>query len=454
MVHLEQPQLSGLGRNPAAPTHVLVRLTAHVAGRQGLFVRGGRLADPVVEGLLAHGRGDAAIRLHGGDRVSPAMRHRIAEHPDPAIRHAFADFVHTSVESGLGLGVDALVETYGLSPAELAASPDPKLRAAIARDWHDRPAAVQEALLTDPDPGVRATAARAGRQDVPPALHERCLADPAVQAHLADRLPLTAQQFDRLLATGDEEVLHAVAGNPYLTAAMVARLQDSEDPAVRVAVAYSRPIAPESRDRLLARVEAEKAAGSIEAEVALHWSSYRPHWLRDEPLAVRLTYLNCPHAVFRQTLAESTDLPDEAWRRLDEDAVTSVRYAAARRPDAPAAVLLRLAREHGDPSAHRPGLVDHPNFPRHELRALADEPNPRVRRLALEDPHLPAAALRRLGACEDASLRAGVARHPHISTDLLERLLADPEPNVADHAAANPALPQPRMDRITAEAGL
>ncbi|MFE5512681.1 hypothetical protein ACFQ9J_19200 [Streptomyces sp. NPDC056529] len=255
--------------------------------------REGRLPDAVAEALLVHGRGYAATRLHGR-RVSPAMRRRIAEHPDPAIRDAFADFVRSTVESGVGLGIEALVETYGLSPAELAADPDPELRAAIAQDWHDRPAAVQKALLTDPDPGVRAAASRAEDPGVPPELHERCLADPAVRADVAHRFPLTAEQFDRLLATGDESVLGAVAGNPYLTAAMVARLQDSEDPGVRVAVAYNRHTTPDDRDRLLALVEAEKAAGGIEAEVALHWSPYRPDWLREAPLAERLTYLNCP----------------------------------------------------------------------------------------------------------------------------------------------------------------
>ncbi|WP_276611576.1 hypothetical protein [Streptomyces sp. A1547] len=41
-------------------------------------------------------------------------------------------------------------------------------------------------------------------------LYERCLADPAVQAHVGRYLPLTPDQFARLLATGEEAVLHAV----------------------------------------------------------------------------------------------------------------------------------------------------------------------------------------------------------------------------------------------------
>ncbi|MFC9586203.1 hypothetical protein ACFVJ8_25735 [Streptomyces yangpuensis] len=36
MVHLKEPELSGLGQHPAAPTDIGVRLAAHPAGRHGL----------------------------------------------------------------------------------------------------------------------------------------------------------------------------------------------------------------------------------------------------------------------------------------------------------------------------------------------------------------------------------------------------------------------------------
>src|SRR3712207_7289202 len=42
------------------------------------------------------------------------------------------------------------------------------------------------------------------------------------------------------------------------------------------------------------------------------------------------------------------------------------RYAAMR-PDVPAEVLERLVREHGDSGPFRPGVVEHPNFPREVL---------------------------------------------------------------------------------------
>ncbi|MGW1269711.1 hypothetical protein [Streptomyces sp. NPDC002491] len=453
MVHLKQPRLSGLGRNPAAPADVLVRLATHRAGRHGLATRKGQLPDAVVEALLTHGGRDSAVLLHGG-RISPAMRHWMAEHPDPAIRDAHADFVRTMVERGVPIGIENLVEAYGRPPAELAAASDPKLRATVAEAWRDRPMAVQLALLTDPDPGVRAAATKAERPGVPPEHYARCLADPAAQANVARTLPLTPDQFARLLEVGNKTVLHAVAGNPNLTADMVIQLQDRADPSVRIAVAFSRHVTPETRDRLLALVEAEKAAGSVDACVALDWSPYEPNWLRDAPLAERLTYLDCPHAVFRRVLAAGRDLPDEAWQRLDDDPDVSVRRAAARRPDAPPQVLVRLLRAHGEVFHIRPLLVDHPNFPRQALRGFVDEPDPRVRVLALEDPELPVSVLRRFADSEEGFLRAGAARHPAVTAELLGRLLADPEPRVADDAAANPVMPRAQMDRILTEAGL
>jgi hypothetical protein len=99
-----------------------------------------------------------------------------------------------------------------------------------------------------------------------------------------------------------------------------------------------------------------------------------------------MTYLDCQHAIFRRVLASCHDLPEEVWRRLDNDPDLSVRRAAARRPDAPPEVLERLLRAHGDISHIEPPLVEHPNFPRHTLRTFVDEPSPNVRALALHDP--------------------------------------------------------------------
>ncbi|WP_439944682.1 hypothetical protein [Streptomyces sp. BBFR115] len=156
-----------------------------------MTLRPGRPADAVAEALLAHGGHDAAVHLHG-ERISPAVRRRIAEQPDPALRDAYAGFVRHSVDRGVRTGIDALEEAYGRARAELVRASDPKLRAAVARAWCDRPLAVQAGLLTDPDPRVRAAAAERERPGVPAELEDRCLADPAVRAHAARHVPLTS----------------------------------------------------------------------------------------------------------------------------------------------------------------------------------------------------------------------------------------------------------------------
>ncbi|MFC8825621.1 hypothetical protein ACFT9I_09725 [Streptomyces sp. NPDC057137] len=453
MTNVLHPQLSGLGRNPTAPEDVLVRLAAHAAGRDEISWRRERLADAVVEALLAHGDGDTAVSLHG-DRVSPAMRRRIAEHPDPAVRDAFGDYVRDSVARGTHVGVEDLEEAYGRPRTALVVAPTPALRAAVARAWYKRPLDVQAGLLADPDPHVRAVATEHERPGVPPEWRARCLADPAVRVNVARHVPLTSDQFAQLMGSADEEVVQAVAGNPHLSAEMVARLLDCEDPMVRVSVAQSRHVDAETRDRLYALVAAEDADGNVDAYVALSWNFAEPDWLREAPLDERLTYLHSPHSIFRRVLASCHDLPAEAWRQLDNDPDLRVRRAAARRPDAPPEVLERLLRAHGDVRHIRPTLVEHPHFPREALRTFVDEPDPHVRYLALRDPELPVPALRQLAAAAEPFVRRGVGRHPNVTEALLDQLLSDPAPEVVHDAAANSALPLPRMYRILTTAGL
>ncbi|KOG31484.1 hypothetical protein AQJ84_26660 [Streptomyces resistomycificus] len=256
------------------------------------------------------------------------------------------------------------------------------------------------------------------------------------------------------MRTGDEDVHQAVAANPHLSADMVARLLDVDDPIVRVAAAGSRHVDGETRNRLFALVEAERAGGSVAAEVALSCGFAEPWWLLDQPLDERMTYLDSPHRIFRRVLASCRDLPEEAWRQLDDDPELMVRRAAARRPDTPPEVLERLVRAHGEVFHLRPLLVEHPNFPRHVLRTLVDEPSPHVRYVALQDPGLPVTALRQLAAAPESFLRSGVARHPNITQALLDQLLSDPDPQVVDEAAAHPALPLTEMNRILSRADL
>jgi hypothetical protein len=447
------PRLSGLARNPAAPDEILIRLAAHPDGRHGIQQRPGRLADEVATALLTHGGADEADYLHG-ERVSPAMRHRIATHPDPAVRHAHADSVRSTVRCQAFVDIASIEEAYDAPRAVLVGAADPQVRAAVARAWYDRPQDVQERLLADPDPVVRAAATRATRPGVPAHWTDWCLVDPATRTKVARYVPLTPGQFAALMRTGDEEVHRSVAHNPHLSADMVGHLLTVDDPYVRVAVARSRHVDAQTGQRLYALVEKQWADGDLDAEVALVFDLGEPGWLRGAPLEDALTYLDGAHPVFRRVLASRGDLPEEVWQRLDDDPDLIVRRTAARRPQAPPAVLERLVRAHGEDLHLRPPLVEHPHFPRHALRTFADEPDPYVRLVALQDPALPEDILSRLAADAEPFVRGAAARHPGVTAAILERLLYDPDPEVADDAAASPVLERAAMLRILADAHL
>lgn len=445
--------LLGLARNPAASEEVLLRLARHSRAAQEMSWRRQTLSDQVVTAILAHRDPDAVLHLDPR-RVSPAMLARIAADPDPAIRDARGSFVRGTVERGVSLGIEDLEDCYGRSRSALARDADPRIRAAVARAWWTRPAEVHTALLTDPDPAVRTAASLGHQPRVPAELQPACLADPATRANVAPYAVLTPELATALATDPDEHVRGAAARNPNLTSDAVALLVADPHPFVRGNIVLHRLVDEDTRDRLYAQLAAEAAEGNIDAEVALEWNFVEPDWVREVPLPGRLAYLDSTYVIFRRVLAKSRDLPPQAWQRLDLDTDRTVRHYAARRPDAPPAVLEQFVRTFGDRSRPLPSLVGHPNFPRHRLPSFADEANPRVRRVALKDPNLPSHLLARLAADPDASIRRAAANHPGVNEALIDALLADDDNDVVSNAAANPVLPPDRIQRILANAGL
>jgi Leucine rich repeat variant len=336
----------------------------------------------------------------------------------------------------------------------LAVDPDPAVRAAVADAWWDRPADVHVALLTDTEPAVRAAAARRGHPPVPAELHAACLADPATRAHVAHYAQLTPELGMSLATDPDDQVRQAAARNPALPAEAVARLVTDPDPSVQATIALHRLVDDQTRDQVYAQLAEEAQAGSIEARVALEWNFLEPDWVCEEPLPARLAYLDSPHVAFRRALARSRNLPPEVWQRLDDDPDWRVRRHAAMRPDVPATVLERLVREHGDDGPFRPGVVEHPHFPREVLPSFADAADPRVRRLTLHDASLPRPLLARLASDTEVHVRRAAAAHPRLDVELFTVLLADEDAEVVANAAANESLPVGWMYQILDEAGL
>lgn len=452
MAERTEPGLCGLARNPAAPDDVLVRLARYARAAHEMSHRRQTLSDPVVTEILAHRNPSSVLHL-GRSRVSAAMLARIAADPDPAIRDARSSVFRDWVKGGLLTGIEDVEEVFGQPIAVLAGNPDPEVRTAVARAWWARSADIHTMLLTDPDSAVRAAASR-GRPHVPAELHTTCLADPATRANVASYAELTPEQAMALATDSDDHVRDQAALNPALTAEAVAVLVADPHPFVRGNIVMHRLVDAETRDRLYAQLAAEAAAGTIDAEVALEWNFHEPYWVRDEPLPARLSYVESQHVVFRRAVAGSHPLPEAAWQRLDEDPDWLVRRRAAMRPDAPPALLERIAREAGDDDRHQRSLLDHPNFPREVLPDLADEPEPRARRMALKDPALPRRLLARLCVDPDDYVRRAAASHSGVDDELLTLLLADRDDDVVANAAANPALPVERMYDILTAAGL
>ncbi|MFI6284164.1 HEAT repeat domain-containing protein [Streptomyces sp. NPDC051018] len=82
----------------------------------------------------------------------------------------------------------------------------------------------------------------------------------------------------------------------------------------------------------------------------------------------------------------------------------------------------------------------HPNFPRAGLRRFADAPDPKMRRLALDDPESTPALVERLSRDPDGTVRHEAAADLRLSAGSALRLLDDPEHRVRQ-AAAHPGHP-------------
>lgn len=83
----------------------------------------------------------------------------------------------------------------------------------------------------------------------------------------------------------------------------------------------------------------------------------------------------------------------------------------------------------------------HPNFPRRGLLRYADDPSPRMRRLALDDPDSTPDLVERLSRDPDEEVRHRAATDERLSAASAVRLLDDPHHHIRYAAARHPRLP-------------
>lgn len=323
------------------------------------------------------------------------------------------------------------------------------------------PERLLRALASDPAATVRAAVCGAAWAGLDDAIRTRLAADPAEAVRTAvalarhEEVPVTGELFDgladryglvetrrlerdlagRLCADGEPSVRRSLAQNPYLDPFLVSVLAVDPDAGVRLAVSVRPELTEEQRADVLEGLELDRRRYPVPWVVALH----------DDPQAMR-RLAGSVHPVLRSSVATARRLPVDVAERLarDEDRVVRL-FLAERCDDAPAEMLLEVWNWWTGSLSTPDRPYGHPNFPGRDLLRHAEDPNRRLRQLALDDPESTEELVERFGQDEDEEVRARAATDPRLSAESVQRLLEDPDPYVRMLAARHPRLPVPAL---------
>ncbi|MFI9827510.1 PE-PGRS family protein [Streptomyces sp. NPDC051913] len=435
----------GLSLNPATPAELrpllLKRPSYALYGVMPAEVVDALLADPEWEGRFRAARAQPGITPEQWGRVILAER-------DERQRWLLA---MTAAENQALVAEDAC--------RVLAADPSARVRSEAAR-LKGLPASVAVALATDPADGVRAVACRTAWPHLDAAGREALLADPNdfVRARVrvlyhqdhpmprsvfdaediegADRLALETCFLERDLADhlarhGERLQRWLLAANPRLDPDVVALLAEDPDDGVRFRVSTRPDLTEEQRAAIPVELDPDTRYFELDWVKALH---------DDEDAMRRLAASS--HFLVRRCVARARHLPPDVVERLarDEDRIVQL-FLAESCDDAPADMLLRVW-QWWDGSLTNPDRPrGHPNFPRHDLVRHADDPNPRMRQLVLDDPESTPELVERLSRDVSAEVRYRAATDPRLSATAAARLLEDPHEHVRQAAALHPRMP-------------
>ncbi|MGW0117364.1 PE-PGRS family protein [Streptomyces sp. NPDC003327] len=440
--------------NRALPDELLIRLLPR---NPGLLFRTD-LPPAVVDAAVAHpDRNVRAVLCEARVALTPAQwdRHLAAE--PTAVRRAL--FVEDAAHARVALPPEAL--------ARLAADPAPAVRAEAAR-LAGLPAGLLRTLAVDPVPAVRAAVCGPAWPHLDPAAREALLADPEERVAAA---ALTARHREdplgeeglatlggdgfrglaecrlapavalRLAAHEDPDVRHRVAGHPDLPPAGVTRLAEDPDDGVREAVALRPDLTEEERAAVVAGIHLDTES---RWPYALPWVAA----LHDDPDAMRRLAAS-PHPYVRGSVARARRLPPDAVALLARDEHRAVRlFLAESCDDAPPELLLEVWGWWTG-SLSFPGRPrTHPRFPRDGLLRFAADPDPRLRRLALDDPAATPELVEEFSRDPSEEVRQDAARDPRLRPETVRRLLDDPDRSVRAFAARHPALPRGVLLRL------
>ncbi|TDU03422.1 hypothetical protein EDD99_1850 [Streptomyces sp. 846.5] len=342
--------------------------------------------------------------------------------------------------------------------------PNPALRAQAASLWLWLTPGQRDTLLADPNPAVCETAHRSSR-----------ILDPAaMEAELPERdchhrsLLLVNYTISRNVAEqclAERRDLWPLAYNPHTPSDIVARLAHDPDPKVRERVASRADLDPALLAELAQDPDATVRTRAQLQPLPRTWTQRsaidRIIGHAAESIGPVGEMLIEPNTSWYETCAVSADpllrrvaatcpgLPEELVHLLADDPDADVRHLLAYNHTlAPPAIIL-------DAFIATPGqrgyLLTLPRLPRTGLHHLLDHDDPDVRALAAADTTLAQPPVHLL-ADPEPQVRRAAAANPLLPLDLLASLLNDPE--LAEGAAANPRLPTERLHELLDHCGL
>lgn len=287
---------------------------------------------------------------------------------------------------------------------------------------------------------------------------------PAVQLFLAQYQTTPSNVLENVyMATTSTDVLCALARHPHFNAKYLKQLGTHEDITVRIAVASSRCITPQTALSLC-----EDTAADVRAALARNSMV---------PPRVQVLLSEDPVPFVRAALLSQSQLDPEICAALAEDTDPTVQAAALLAPKTPEETLLFWA----DSDEHFPQSVlllrkklpdkvleslcfsSHPDVKHEaisrkpltadEMLGFANDENESVRLKIAQQPNLPDYVQEKLAQDSCKEVRLHLANCPCLSPEAAQLLVASKDTDIIEKVAANPNAPAEVLEALAQNGG-